>query len=323
MSTPSFLSILVLVLVALDASNGQGLKLGFYKKTCPNAESIVRKTTASFVSQNPTLAAALLRMNFHDCFVKGCDGSILINSTSSNQAEKSAPPNLSVIGFGVIDAAKAAVEQMCPGVVSCADILLLAARDAVAAIKGPHWKVPTGRRDGRVSTAADALANLPPGSANITTLKAAFASKGLSSIDLAVLSGAHTIGVSFCSSFTNRLYNFTGKGDSDPTLDSEYVTRLKSKCKPNDAVQTAEMDPGSFKTFDSSYYSLVTKRRGLFESDSALLNDAVTKAYVESQATKRGPTFFKDFAKSMEKMNAIEILTGNNGEIRKHCAFVN
>ncbi|MCL7032811.1 hypothetical protein MKW94_004586 [Papaver nudicaule] len=83
------------------------------------------------------------------------------------------------------------------------------------------------------------------------------------------------------------------------------------------------MDPGSFKTFDSSYYSLVSKRRGLFESDSALLNDPVTKAYVISQATESGPTFFKDFANSMEKMNAIEILTGNSGEIRKHCAFIN
>ncbi|KAI3923933.1 hypothetical protein MKW98_012722 [Papaver atlanticum] len=319
-----FLSILVLVLVVSDATNGQGLKLGFYKKTCPDAESIVRKTTALFVSQNPTLSAALLRMHFHDCFVKGCDGSVLINSTSSNQAEKSAPPNLSLRGFGVIDAIKDALEQKCPGVVSCADILSLAARDAVAAIKGPYWKVTTGRRDGRISTTLNALTNLPPGSADISSLKATFASKGLSSVDLAVLSGAHTIGVSFCSSFTNRLYNFTGKGDSDPTLDSEYVPRLKGKCKPNDAVQTAEMDPGSFKTFDSSYYSLVIKRRGLFQSDSALLNDAVTKAYVKRQATKRGsPTFFKDFAKSMEKMNAIEVLTGKAGEIRKHCAFIN
>ncbi|KAI3931582.1 hypothetical protein MKW92_011184 [Papaver armeniacum] len=319
-----FLSILVLVLVVLDLTNGQGLKLGFYKKTCPDAESIVRKTTASFVAQNPTLSAALLRLHFHDCFVKGCDGSVLINSTSSNQAEKSAPPNLSLRGFGVIDAIKAALEQQCPGVVSCADILSLAARDAVAAIKGPYWKVTTGRRDGRVSTTLNALTNLPPGSADISSLKATFASKGLSSVDLAVLSGAHTIGVSFCSSFTNRLYNFTGKGDSDPTLDSEYVPRLKSKCKPNDEVQTAEMDPGSFKTFDSSYYSLVIKRRGLFQSDSALLNDAVTKAYVKRQATKRGsPTFFKDFAKSMEKMNAIDVLTGKAGEIRKHCAFIN
>ncbi|OVA11151.1 Plant peroxidase [Macleaya cordata] len=193
----------------------------------------------------------------------------------------------------------------------------------ISQIRGPYWKVPTGRRDGRVSTVANAFANLPPPFANITALKASFASKGLSVKDLAVLSGAHTIGVSVCQAFSNRLYNFTGKGDSDPTLDRQYIPRLKSKCKPGDVRTTAEMDPGSFKTFDSSYYSLVGKRRGLFQSDAALLDDPVTKDYVRLQATTKGSTFFPDFAQSMEKMGAIEVLTGKDGEIRKHCAFVN
>ncbi|XP_026408566.1 peroxidase 27-like [Papaver somniferum] len=322
-STLKCLSVLVLAFLVTDAANGQGLKLGFYSKTCPSAESIIHKTVASYVSYNPTFPAALLRMHFHDCFVRGCDGSVLLNSTSTNQTEKAAIPNSSLRGFSIIDAAKAAVEKACPGVVSCADILALSARDSVAMIKGPWWNVPTGRRDGRVSTIADAFIHLPPPFFNVTQLKASFASKGLNAKDLAVLSGGHTIGISACASFSQRLYNFTGKGDSDPSLDSEYVPRLKSKCKPNDITTTAEMDPGSFKTFDSSYYKLVAKRRGLFTSDATLLDDAETKAYVRSQATNNGPTFFKDFAVSMEKMNAIEVLTGNAGEIRKHCAFIN
>ncbi|RZC72668.1 hypothetical protein C5167_048148 [Papaver somniferum] len=322
MATLSLLSALVLVFLVLGITNGQGLKLGFYHKTCPNAEAIIQETTASYVSFNPTLPAALLRMHFHDCFVRGCDGSVLINSTSTHQTEKAAAPNLSLRGFNVIDAAKAAVEKVCPGVVSCADILSLVARDSVAMIRGPWWNVPTGRRDGRVSIMTDAF-TLPEPFFNATQLIASFASKGLSAKDLAVLSGAHTIGVAACTSFTTRLFNFTGKGDSDPTLDSEYVPRLKSKCKPNDLVHRAEMDPGSVKTFDSSYYKLVSKRRGLFTSDASLLDDPVTKAYVKSQARNNGPTFFKDFAVSMEKMNAIEVLTGNDGEIRKHCALIN
>lgn len=136
--------------------------------------------------------------------------------------------------------------------------------------------------------------------------------------------GGHTLGVSHCSSFSNRLYDFNGtKGGVDPKLDSEYLARLKSKCKPNDVTTLAELDPGSFISFDTAYYELVAKRRGLLESDAALLDDPETKAYVMRQA-KAGPyEFFKDFGESMVKMGNIGVLTGSQGEIRKHCGFVN
>ncbi|MBA0772876.1 hypothetical protein Gotri_008191 [Gossypium trilobum] len=312
---------LIIVVMVLNHSNAQGLKLGFYSETCPNAESIIRKTTYGFISRAPTLAAPLLRLHFHDCFVRGCDGSVLLNSTK-NQAEKDAIPNLSLRGYHVIDAVKSAVEQACPGVVSCADILALAARDSVSMINGPSWKVPLGRRDGRVSKLSEALANLPSPFFNVTQLKQNFASKGLNMKDLAVLSGGHTIGTSHCVAFGLRLYNFSGKGDADPSMDPTYVTQLKQKCKPGDITSLVEMDPGSFKTFDEAYYTLVSKRRGLFGSDAALLNNAETKAYV-LQASRHGSTFAKDFAVSMEKMGKVEVLNGNQGEIRKHCAMVN
>lgn len=120
------------------------------------------------------------------------------------------------------------------------------------------------------------------------------------------------------------MYNFTGKGDADPTMDANYIASLKRKCTSiNDVTTITEMDPGSFKTFDASYYSLVAKRRGLFQSDAALLNDNETKAYVNLQAMSHGSTFFKDFADSMEKMGRIGVLTGKAGEIRKRCSFVN
>ncbi|PON68768.1 Peroxidase [Parasponia andersonii] len=314
---------LLLVLSAFDSGNADGLKLGFYERTCPSAESVITKTTHQYISREPTLAAPLLRLNFHDCFVRGCDGSVLLNSTKNNQAEKAALPNLSIRGFNVIDAAKSAVEKTCPGVVSCADILALVARDAVSLTYGQHWEVPTGRRDGKVSNISEALANLLPPFANITTLKSAFAAKGLNVKDLVVLSGGHTIGRSLCSAFTNRLYNFTGRGDADPTLDPKYAANLRKKCKPTDVTTRVEMDPGSFKTFDEDYYTLVAKRRGLFQSDAALLDDAETKAYVILQATTHGSSFAKDFAESMVKLGKVGVLTGKAGEIRKRCAFVN
>ncbi|KAK1368433.1 Peroxidase [Heracleum sosnowskyi] len=303
--------------------NGEGLKVGFYEKTCPNAEALVKETMDQVMAVAPSLGAPLLRLHFHDCFVRGCEGSVLLNSTRNNPAEKDAFPNLSLRGFQIIDRAKLAVEKACPGVVSCADIVALAARDATVALKGPYWQVETGRRDGRVSIIDEALTNLPSSLDNITTLLQRWHQKGLSRKDLVVLSGGHTIGTSHCNAFTNRLYNFTGKGDTDPSMDSNYIVKLKEKCKADDQTTLVEMDPGSYKTFDKHYYTLVSKRRGLFQSDSALLDNPKTRAYVKHQVFHFKSNFFEDFGVSMVKMGRVQVLTGSAGEIRKVCSRVN
>lgn len=59
---------------------------------------------------------------------------MLLNSTKNNKAEKDGPPNISLHAFYVIDNAKKELEALCPGVVSCADILAVTARDAVALV---------------------------------------------------------------------------------------------------------------------------------------------------------------------------------------------
>uniref|UniRef100_J3LZA1 Plant heme peroxidase family profile domain-containing protein n=1 Tax=Oryza brachyantha TaxID=4533 RepID=J3LZA1_ORYBR len=70
-------------------------------------------------------------MLFHDCFVEGCDASVMIEGSGT---ERTDPANLSLGGFNVIDAAKRLLEVVCPATVSCSDILVLAARDAVTLV---------------------------------------------------------------------------------------------------------------------------------------------------------------------------------------------
>ncbi|XP_006356923.1 peroxidase 3-like [Solanum tuberosum] len=326
MATFGYLSPLILLCI-LVSSHAQ-LQQNFYAKSCPKAEKIILEYVHKHIPNAPSLAAALIRMHFHDCFVRGCDASVLLNFTSStgNQTEKFGIPNLTLRGFSFIDNVKKIIEDECPGVVSCADIVALVARDSVVVTGGPSWSVPTGRRDGRISNASETLTDIPAPTSNFSTLQNDFSRKGLDLKDLVLLSGAHTIGISHCSSFSTRLYNFTGTfGTQDPSLDSEYAANLKAnKCKSiNDNTTIVEMDPGSFRTFDLSYYKLLLKRRGLFQSDAALTTSTTTKSYIDQLVAGSLKEFYVEFAQSMEKMGRIEVKTGSDGEIRKHCAVVN
>ena len=256
--------------------------------------------------------------------MQGCDASVLLDSTKGNLAERDAKPNKSLRGFGSVERVKAKLEAACPGIVSCADVLTLMSRDAVVLAKGPFWPVALGRRDGRVSSATEASNELPPAFGDVPLLAKIFASKGLDLKDLVVLSGAHTLGTAHCPSFADRLYNTTS-GLIDPSLDSEYADKLRLKCKSvDDRTMLSEMDPGSFKTFDTSYYRHVAKRRGLFRSDAALLFDDTPRDYVQRIATgKFDGEFFRDFSESMIKMGDVGVLTGAEGEIRKKCYVLN
>jgi len=300
------------------------LQTGFYQSTCPPAENIVRSEVRKALLGNAGIAAGLVRMHFHDCFVRGCDGSVLVDSTSGNTAEKDAPPNNpSLRGFEVIDAAKSRLENMCPGVVSCADILAFAARDSVSMSGGNFYNVSAGRRDGSVSLASEVLSNLPGPAFNLNQLTQSFASKGLLQSEMITLSGAHTIGRSHCTAFSNRLYSFNSTVSQDPSLDPTYAAMLKIQCPQggNLANLVVSMDPASPTSFDTSYYNNLKKNRGLFTSDQTLMSIPATAMEVGQNAAN-SLAFKSNFASAMIKMGNIGVLTVNNGKIRSNCRVV-
>ncbi|GLJ58699.1 hypothetical protein SUGI_1468310 [Cryptomeria japonica] len=321
-------SLLVIPFVILFLSvraNRDGLKVGFYSQTCPKAEEIINETVAKAVKANPGVPAALIRLHFHDCFVRGCDGSILLDSTADNVAEKdSFVNNLNPVGYDIIDEAKSKLEAKCAGVLSCADIVAYAARDSAYQAGGLFWAVEGGRRDGRTSLAIEPPLNLPCPSFDVNQLTQIFATKNLTQEDMVTLSGAHSIGASHCASFSvDRLYYFNGSGGQDPSMNCHYAVKLKAICTPSASPEAvALLDPFTPTKLDVNYYINLQYNLGLLKSDQALMLDDATSREVKINA--KYPTIWrKKFGRAMVKMGAFDVLTGTQGEIRKKCRFRN
>ncbi|RDX81309.1 Peroxidase 46, partial [Mucuna pruriens] len=298
------------------------LSLNFYAPSCPSAESIIRDTVTSSSSTDPSIPGKLLRFLFHDCFVEGCDASLMLQG---NNTEQSDPGNRSVGGFSVIESAKRVLEKFCPGTVSCADIIALAARDAVEIAGGPRTVIPTGRRDGMVSVASNVRPNIVDTSFSMDEMVKLFATKGLSLLDLVVLSGAHTIGTAHCSSFRDR-FQEDSKGKLmliDKTLDSDYANELMKQC-PAGVQQsvTVNNDPQTSMVFDNKYFQNLLAHKGLFHSDSVLLSNDSTRKLVEDFANDQD-LFFQNWGQSFSKLTSVGVKTGDEGEIRRFCASIN
>ncbi|KAG6545814.1 hypothetical protein Mapa_012775 [Marchantia paleacea] len=63
------LAAIITVAVAPDVTEAQ-LSTDFYDTTCPQAASLVKQKVDAFVEADRGLAAALMRLDFHDCFVR-------------------------------------------------------------------------------------------------------------------------------------------------------------------------------------------------------------------------------------------------------------
>ncbi|KAE9619116.1 hypothetical protein Lal_00047667 [Lupinus albus] len=315
MSISNFLTMFLLIeVVACDFRYGpDGLNMNYYFMSCPFVEPVVQNIVNNALQNDPTLAAGLIRMHFHDCFIEGCDGSVLIESTKDNKAEKDSPGNLSLRGFEVIDGIKEELERRCPGVVSCADIVALAARDAVSFAGGPVYDIPKGRKDGRRSKIEDTI-NLPFPTFNASQLITSFARRGLSPQEMVALSGAHTLGVATCGSFKNRL------SQVDPTLDSEFSKTLSKTCSSGDKAE--QPFDATRNDFDNVYYNGLLRKNGVLTTDQTLFTSPQTRNIVYAYAMNQAMFFF-DFQRAMVKMGLIDVKQGSNGEVRQNCRIIN
>ncbi|XP_054785171.1 cationic peroxidase 1-like [Prosopis cineraria] len=293
------------------------LSSDFYATSCPLALTTIKAAVASAVLQEARMGASLLRLHFHDCFVQGCDASILLDDTSTFTGEKTAFQNVnSVRGYDVIDNIKYQLEVSCPGVVSCADIVAVAARDSVVALGGPSWTVQLGRRDSTTASLSSANSDLPAPSLDLSALITVFANKGFTAKEMVALSGAHTIGKSQCANFRTRIYNETN-------IDSSYAKTLEGICPSvgGDSNLT-NFDPTTPDSFDNAYFKNLLGNKGLLHSDQQLFNGGSTDSQVTAYSDNLA-SFRDDFAYAMIKMGNLNPLVGSNGQIRTNCRKVN
>jgi peroxidase len=335
MATRAATLLFVVAMVVVVRSSEAKLTPEFYHRSCPQIHHIVRTEVVKAVAAEARIAASLVRLHFHDCFVRGCDGSLLLdNTTTGYVSEKYALANLnSARGFEVIDTIKAALEQACPQTVSCADILAIASRDsAVAAGLVPPYPVFFGRRDGfpTEGNASVELANafLPSPNFTYAQLKENFANVSLNERDLVALSGAHTIGRVNCAiiqrfSLSNNLQT---NAEFRNFLNSSAICPLGSEI-PLDPTQPfdnltfrlTDLDLRTPDKFDGQYYQNLRRGEGMIPSDQTLQDTpGVNQAWVADFAFNRHH-FFHQFAISTIKMGNIKPLEGDQGEIRLNC----
>ncbi|KAK2432558.1 putative Peroxidase [Trifolium repens] len=310
-----------------DSNSQSLLEYHFYRNSCPNAERIVRSMVHRLYKTNHTLIPALIRLAFHDCFIQGCDASILLEDDDYIDSEKESPPNGSLKGFDAIETIKSKLEETCPGVVSCAGCKRLCC---------------SGRRDGSNSFADIATDELPSPYADLSQMLSSFKLRGFDEREMVTLLGAHNIGVIHCKFFENRLYNLSGTNKPDPSMNTEFLNVLRSRCNETDALsnsasgytshasssslveeqQEITMDSKeSLSDFGMLYYRNLLQGKGILYADQQLMKGEKTKYWVQEYASNR-TLFRQDFALAMMKLSDLRVLTMPMGQIRRTCSKV-
>uniref|UniRef100_A0ACD5Z435 Uncharacterized protein n=1 Tax=Avena sativa TaxID=4498 RepID=A0ACD5Z435_AVESA len=301
---PSFIS-----MVTDDAQLPDGLSYDFHAESCPNLENMVREAVQAAIAKDVGVVAGLLRILFHDCFPQGCDASLLLTGANS---ELKMPQNggLRQSALDLIESIRATVHRACGPTVSCADITTLATKQAIMQSGVPGYDLPLGRKDSLAPATFQQVGILPGPDFRIDQLVKTFADRGFDKVELAALSGAHTIGKASCGSFKNRA------GEN-----ADFVLRLQGLCArmPN---RLQDLDVDTPNTFDHKYYKNLQAKKGVLVTDMALNNDDKTREWVNNFAGNQG-WFFGTFSNTMSKLSKLQGKPVTVGEIRNNCFRVN
>lgn len=304
--------------VCAAASEAHQLIYNYYESTCPYLEDIVRKEMLSIFAADSTAPAAFLRLLFHDCQVQGCDASILLNSKDS---EMHSSKNFGIRKLEEIDRIKTILEAECPRQVSCADIIAITAREAVALSCGPFIKIPLGRKDSTISSSLQADAHLPSPGINVDQLLHIFMAKGMNLQETVAILGAHTLGVGHCINIVDRLY----KPQPTDQMNPNFQLELKFFCPTETPITNLTSVPNDITPtlFDNHYYRDAAMGKGLFSIDSSVSRDPRTITFARQFAVDQ-EYFFQVFSSAFVKLSSANVLTGNNkGEVRRQCNRVN
>ncbi|TXG47031.1 hypothetical protein EZV62_026325 [Acer yangbiense] len=333
-----FFALLSLSAVSLRPASAEneedpGLMMSFYRDACPQAEDIIKEQVKLLYKRHKNTAFSWLRNIFHDCAVQSCDASLLLDSTRRSLSEKETDRSFGMRNFRYIETIKEALERECPGVVSCADILVLSAREGIVALGGPYIPLKTGRRDGRKSRADILEEYLPDHNESMSVVLDRFSAIGIDTPGVVALLGtyiqyslistlsAHSVGRTHCVKLVHRLYP-----EVDPAFNPDHIDHMLHKCPdpiPDPkSVQYVRNDRGTPMVLDNNYYRNILDNKGLMLVDHQLAVDKRTKPFVKKMA-KSQAYFFKEFSRAITILSENNPLTGTKGEIRKQCNLSN
>lgn len=317
-STLTFLLLPLLLQFHIGMSD---LRLNYYSDSCPRAEEIIKEQVTSLYYKHGNTAVSWIRNLFHDCSVKSCDASILLDTANGIKSEKESSRSFGMRNFKYVNTIKAALEKECPKTVSCADIVALSAREGAIMLGAPYIEMKTGRLDSKESYVSEVESSIPNHNDTMSLVLSVFQSMGVDTEGTVALLGAHSVGRVHCINLVHRLYPTV-----DPTLDSEYAEYLKGRCPTTNPdpheVLYARNDRLTPMKLDNMYYKNILNHKGLLLVDQQLVSDPSTYPFVEKMAADND-YFHQQFSGALRILSENNPLSEGEGEVRQDCRFVN